>query len=70
MFLYDLLRVKAAVAPVLTIDASPVGAPMYALAFNAKRPELFATAGASGVQVAVLASPVTLTVSLLPRTSS
>ena len=46
-----MLRSKGMVSPILVIDASPDGAPLYACAFNGKRPDMFATGGVSGIQV-------------------
>ncbi|GAX78283.1 hypothetical protein CEUSTIGMA_g5725.t1 [Chlamydomonas eustigma] len=51
VYFYDLLRVKGLVAPVLAVDASPEGLPVYACAFNTKKPDMFATGGADGIQV-------------------
>ena len=54
-YVYDLLRVKSMVTPILAIDASgPDGAPVYACAFNGKRPDMFATGGAKGIQVRIV----------------
>lgn len=51
MYFYDLMRTKGMLSPALTMDASPDGRAVYACAFNARRPEWFATGGASGIQV-------------------
>ncbi len=48
------------VSPVMAIDASPDGAPIYTCAFNGKRPDMFATGGASGIQVRPTRLPGTL----------
>lgn len=37
--------------PVVTMDTNGMRMPCYALAFNAKRPDLLATGDASGIQV-------------------
>ena len=49
--MYDLLRAQSMVTPILAIDACPDGSAVYACAFNGKRPEMFATGGAKGIQV-------------------
>ncbi|KAG1673700.1 hypothetical protein FOA52_010569 [Chlamydomonas sp. UWO 241] len=59
VYFYDLWRCPGMVSPVLSMDASPDARPTYALAFNAKRPEWFATGGASGIQIWQLPSNLT-----------
>jgi hypothetical protein len=51
VYIYDLLTVKDIIRPALILDASPVGGPVYAQAFNARRPEMFATGDATSIQV-------------------
>lgn len=42
--IYDLLRQQPLIQPVITLDTS-AGRPVHAMAFNTKRPEMFATGG-------------------------
>lgn len=52
VFIYDLLRIpKGMLTPALVIEASPDGMPVHSMAFNCSNPEMFATGGATGVQI-------------------
>mmetsp|Transcript_27063 Transcript_27063/g.59154 ORF Transcript_27063/g.59154 Transcript_27063/m.59154 type:complete len:588 (-) Transcript_27063:554-2317(-) len=54
VYFYDLGRAAGGggmLRPVLSLDSNPLGMPVTAAAFNARRPELFATGDATGVQV-------------------
>lgn len=51
MYLYDLARARDIVRPTLALDGSPSGRPVTALAFSARRPDMFATGDGQSIQV-------------------
>ncbi|GFR49870.1 hypothetical protein Agub_g11972, partial [Astrephomene gubernaculifera] len=59
VFLFDLLRPAEVVRPALTLDTNGMRKPVYALAFNSRKPELLATGDATGIQIWRLPSSLT-----------
>ncbi|KAL6746866.1 hypothetical protein V8C86DRAFT_2929599 [Haematococcus lacustris] len=51
VYIYDLLRARDIIRPVAVLDASPAGGPVFAQAFNHKRPDMFATGDSTSIQI-------------------
>ncbi|EFJ42777.1 hypothetical protein VOLCADRAFT_121494 [Volvox carteri f. nagariensis] len=59
VYMYDLIRGHEIIRPVLTLDANGMRKPVYALAFNPRKPDLLATGDTTGIQIWRLPSSLT-----------
>ncbi|GLC41313.1 WD repeat-containing protein 34 [Pleodorina starrii] len=59
VYVYDLMRGQEVIRPVLTLDTNGMRKPVYALAFNTRKPDLLATGDATGIQIWRLPSSLT-----------
>ncbi|KAG2497783.1 hypothetical protein HYH03_004055 [Edaphochlamys debaryana] len=59
VYMYDLMRSQDVIRPVLTLDTNGMRKPVYAMAFNPRKHDVFATGDATGIQVWKLPSSLT-----------
>ncbi|KXZ50241.1 hypothetical protein GPECTOR_17g879 [Gonium pectorale] len=59
VYVYDLMRRHEVIRPVLTLDTNGMRKPVYALAFNPRKPDMLATGDPTGIQIWRLPSSLT-----------